>query len=172
MMIYCLTADDIPLLSQWIKKSTCFHKSIFWQRDRDSKGSAFRLLRKHRLCSASPRGVRIPITTTQTKKQSTSDDVLCFWQRDRDSKGSAFRLLRKHRLCSASPRGVRIPYTTTQTKKQSTSDDVLCFWQRDRDSNPNKQSQSLSCYRYTIPLGTSDIILSVFPNVNRKIPKI
>ena len=26
------------------------------------------------------------------------------------------------------------------------------FWQRDRDSNPNKQSQSLSCYRYTIPL--------------------
>ena len=27
------------------------------------------------------------------------------------------------------------------------------FWQRDRDSNPNKQSQSLSCYRYTIPLG-------------------
>ena len=22
--------DDIPLLSQWIKKSTCFHKSIFW----------------------------------------------------------------------------------------------------------------------------------------------
>ena len=25
-------------------------------------------------------------------------------------------------------------------------------WQRNRDSNPNKQSQSLSCYRYTIPL--------------------
>ncbi len=25
-------------------------------------------------------------------------------------------------------------------------------WQRKRDSNPYKQSQSLSCYRYTIPL--------------------
>ena len=48
----------------------------------------------------------------------------------------------------------------------------FCFWQRDRDSNPNKQSQSLSCYRYTIPLGTSDIILSVFPNVNTKIQTI
>ena len=28
----------------------------------------------------------------------------------------------------------------------------LFYWQRNRDSNPNKQSQSLSCYRYTIPL--------------------
>ena len=26
------------------------------------------------------------------------------------------------------------------------------FWQRNRDSNPNKQSQSLLCYLYTIPL--------------------
>ena len=25
------------------------------------------------------------------------------------------------------------------------------IWLRNRDSNPNKQSQSLSCYRYTIP---------------------
>ena len=30
---------------------------------------------------------------------------------------------------------------------------ALFFWQRNRDSNPNKQSQSLLCYRYTIPLG-------------------
>ena len=29
---------------------------------------------------------------------------------------------------------------------------LLSVWQRNRDSNPNKQSQSLSCYRYTIPL--------------------
>ena len=27
----------------------------------------------------------------------------------------------------------------------------LVFWLGNRDSNPNKQSQSLSCYRYTIP---------------------
>ena len=25
------------------------------------------------------------------------------------------------------------------------------LWLRNRDLNPNKQSQSLSCYRYTIP---------------------
>ena len=27
------------------------------------------------------------------------------------------------------------------------------IWQREKDSNPHKQSQSLSCYPYTIPLG-------------------
>ena len=26
------------------------------------------------------------------------------------------------------------------------------LWQREKDSNPHKQSQSLSCYPYTIPL--------------------
>ena len=29
---------------------------------------------------------------------------------------------------------------------------VVFLWQRNRDSNPNIQSQSLLCYRYTIPL--------------------
>ena len=28
---------------------------------------------------------------------------------------------------------------------------LAAFWLGNRDSNPNKQSQSLSCYRYTIP---------------------
>ena len=28
----------------------------------------------------------------------------------------------------------------------------LFIWQREKDSNPHKQSQSLSCYPYTIPL--------------------
>ena len=28
---------------------------------------------------------------------------------------------------------------------------VALLWLGNRDSNPNKQSQSLSCYRYTIP---------------------
>ena len=28
----------------------------------------------------------------------------------------------------------------------------VAFWQREKDSNPHKQSQSLSCYPYTIPL--------------------
>ena len=34
----------------------------------------------------------------------------------------------------------------------------LIFWQRYKDSNLNKQSQSLSCYRYTIPLCFGDEI--------------
>ena len=38
-------------------------------------------------------------------------------------------------------------------KKRKHPVGYFLFWQRDRDSNPNKQSQSLSCYRYTIPLG-------------------
>ncbi len=28
---------------------------------------------------------------------------------------------------------------------------MVCFFLGNRDSNPNKQSQSLSCCRYTIP---------------------
>ena len=32
------------------------------------------------------------------------------------------------------------------------------FWQRNRDSNPNIQSQSLLCYRYTIPLSLFSLI--------------
>ncbi len=31
-------------------------------------------------------------------------------------------------------------------------------WQREKDSNPHKQSQSLSCYPYTIPLNANAII--------------
>ena len=34
-------------------------------------------------------------------------------------------------------------------------------WQREKDSNPHKQSQSLSCYLYTIPLNAWVIILLI-----------
>ena len=37
-------------------------------------------------------------------------------------------------------------------KTRTLTRSVLVFWQRNRDSNPNIQSQSLLCYRYTIPL--------------------
>ena len=44
--------------------------------------------------------------------------------------------------------------------------DQICFdhkfWLRTRDSNPNKQSQSLSCYRYTIPQCNNTIIYFFF----------
>ena len=57
-------------------------------------------------------------------------------------------------------------------KKRKYPIGYFLFWQRDRDSNPNKQSQSLSCYRYTIPLRTMDIILLHFPIVNSLFKKI
>ena len=38
-------------------------------------------------------------------------------------------------------------------KRKTDHREMVCFsWQRNRDSNPNIQSQSLLCYRYTIPL--------------------
>lgn len=41
----------------------------------------------------------------------------------------------------------------------------LC-WLGNRDSNPNKQSQSLSCYRYTIPQNIEQYYyISIFYNV-------
>ena len=35
-------------------------------------------------------------------------------------------------------------------------------WLRNRDSNPNKQSQSLSCYRYTIPQNHIILLYLIF----------
>ena len=40
------------------------------------------------------------------------------------------------------------------TYKTGTTCVVPVLWQREKDSNPHKQSQSLSCYPYTIPLSS------------------
>ena len=45
-------------------------------------------------------------------------------------------------------RRVSNPYSILYKKNSPVG---LFYWLRNRDSNPNKQSQSLSCYRYTIP---------------------
>ena len=37
-------------------------------------------------------------------------------------------------------------------KKKRPKPKFRSLWQREKDSNPHKQSQSLSCYPYTIPL--------------------
>ncbi|SBV98825.1 hypothetical protein KL86CLO1_11091 [uncultured Eubacteriales bacterium] len=43
--------------------------------------------------------------------------------------------------------------TRLKSKKPPISEEISGFlWQREKDSNPHKQSQSLSCYPYTIPL--------------------
>ena len=48
--------------------------------------------------------------------------------------------------------GNEAPFETLIKKKKPQSRSALRFWQREKDSNPHKQSQSLSCYPYTIPL--------------------
>ena len=49
-----------------------------------------------------------------------------------------------------------VPQGTLSSKKPDLSSRQirLFCWQREKDSNPHKQSQSLSCYPYTIPLFT------------------
>ena len=49
------------------------------------------------------------------------------------------------------PFAVRIPILDYTNKKAASLLRYCFFWLGNRDSNPNKQSQSLSCYRYTIP---------------------
>ena len=47
---------------------------------------------------------------------------------------------------------VRILYPSSQKEKKTDHKKrSVFFWLGNRDSNPNKQSQSLSCCRYTIP---------------------
>ena len=45
-----------------------------------------------------------------------------------------------------------ILYSTAKGKKNDHPMMVVFLWQGNRDSNPKIQSQSLLCYRYTIPL--------------------
>ena len=47
---------------------------------------------------------------------------------------------------------VRVLYSTAKGKKNDHQMMVVFLWQGNRDSNPNIQSQSLLCCRYTIPL--------------------
>ena len=51
----------------------------------------------------------------------------------------------------------KLRYTSIKTA----STDSRLRWLRNRDSNPNKQSQSLSCYRYTIPQNLLHLVCNV-----------
>ena len=44
-----------------------------------------------------------------------------------------------------------VPFESLQNKTKKPPSGGFLFWLRNRDSNPNKQSQSLPCCRYTIP---------------------
>ena len=75
----------------------------------------------------------------------------CAWQASLPIFGWGMRTPRT--LCAV----MRILYYVI--KKEETPLRVsLLFWQRNRDSNPNIQSQSLLCYRYTIPLSLFSLI--------------
>ena len=53
--------------------------SFSWRRRRDSQGSALRLLRKHRLCSASPREFEsLSLKSVYVKQKDTLLDVFFF----------------------------------------------------------------------------------------------
>ena len=58
----------------------------------------------------------------------------------------------------------RIPSKFGCQKQKAHHMVCFCFWQPNRDSNPNIQSQSLLCYRYTIRLSAFAcyIIATVF----------
>ena len=47
---------------------------------------------------------------------------------------------------------VRIPPDSNKRKNLKAIANLEVSWQREKDSNPHKQSQSLSCYPYTMPL--------------------
>ena len=50
-------------------------------------------------------------------------------------------------------KNLEIPKAAKSHEKSSFSEEKLLFrWQPKKDSNPHKQSQSLSCYHYTIRL--------------------
>ena len=49
--------------------------------------------------------------------------------------------------------------STHKQRKNHHSDEWWFSWQREKDSNPHKQSQSLSCYPYTIPLCPPDEVV-------------
>ena len=58
------------------------------------------------------------------------------------------------RICEPRAFGTVVREPIPPPRKRKTDHrEMVCFsWQRNRDSNPNIQSQSLLCYRYTIPL--------------------
>ena len=77
--------------------------------------------------------------------------ALCAWQASLPIFGWGMRTPRT--LCAV----MRILYYVIKKEKTPLRVSSL-FWQRNRDSNPNIQSQSLLCYRYTIPLSLFSLI--------------
>ena len=66
-------------------------------------------------------------------------------QRAKNSPPESFCLSYRHRHALSNPVKIRLKRKMTYPSDRSFS------WQPNRDSNPNIQSQSLLCYRYTIP---------------------
>ena len=98
------------------------------------------------------------------KKKKSPTKVEAFWQREKDSNGAA------HRSCepdvptrsplARQPLGDDICEGSNPSTpgKEKAPTEVGALWQREKDSNPHKQSQSLLCYLYTIPLSAKSII--------------
>ena len=94
-----------------------------------------------------------PFQSNRKQKTPSCGWRFLFWLPNRDS---VSRDLRARSGCGKTVHRtlflhapVRIPYDPNETKTD-TGWCLFLFWLPNRDSNPNKQSQSLSCYRYTI----------------------
>ena len=73
----------------------------FWRRAWDSMGSAHRLLRNPRLCSASPRGFESLKLYEKTKSTTPLGNTLYFWRRAWDSNPrNGFGRLHDFQSCS------------------------------------------------------------------------
>ena len=60
-------------------------------------------------------------------------------------------------------KNLEIPKAAKSNEKSSFSEEKLLFrWQPKKDSNPHKQSQSLSCYHYTIRLSFVSLALRLY----------
>ena len=99
--------------------------------------------------------VRILYSPAKGKKKRPSDDGrdIRRWRRYPHSTPDKRACRSSSGVCEPRAYGavVRILYSPARTKKAP----HFCgasFWQGNRDSNPNIQSQSLLCCRYTIPL--------------------
>ena len=105
----CAYGDDIHAgawwyakPAAWIKKEVTFGRQkllLFWRAGRDSMGSAHRLLRKPRLCSASPSGGSSPTKSFKHKiKNSTTDAVLFLMARRKGLEPLTFWFVARHSI--------------------------------------------------------------------------
>ena len=83
-------------------------------------------------------------------KSANADEIFGFASDEIKSTHSPSRRISPNEVGFHRGRRFHPPARVDLVEKSTDKVDAF-FWLGNRDSNPNKQSQSLSCYRYTIP---------------------